>query len=155
MFRIIDLDNTISDDSWRIPRINWKKENMMERYHNYHTSCLFDEFKNKHVIETESKLIVFTARPVLYREQTAMWLNRNKINWRNIYMRPNNDHTHSIDLKEGMLLQMFSDFNIGPDSIEQAFDDRQDVIEMFVGYGIPATLTKIHDVCAYTKPVAI
>ena len=124
-FTIIDLDNTISDDGWRIKRINWKKSCMLERYHIYHSSCLFDEFKNRHIIEeSEHDIAIFTARPVFYREITAKWLFRNNINYSALYMRDNDDHRHSLELKRSMIDKLLKDFNIGIENIKSAFDDR-------------------------------
>ena len=36
-FIILDLDNCIADDQWRISRINWQHKDPMRRYHDYHS----------------------------------------------------------------------------------------------------------------------
>jgi len=150
---ILDLDNTISDDGWRIPRINWDKKCPLERYHKYHSSAIFDDCKNKHLFENkENEYVIFTARPILYRAQTVKWLCRNNIDYSALYMRENDDHCHSLELKRNMLAKLLDDFNKDIKAIKHAYDDRHDVINMFKEIGVPATQIQIHSICAYTAP---
>lgn len=151
---IIDLDNCIADDSWRIPKINWQKSNPMERYHEYHSLSGFDKAGNLDIFEEnpDAAGIVFTARPVHYHAITEEWLKRNRIPFEYIVMRNNQDHRHSLELKRTMLMWMPEVYGIPLDSIVAAYDDRADVVEMYKTYGIAAHRREIHNVCAYTNP---
>jgi hypothetical protein len=98
---ILDLDNCIANDAWRIPKINWQKENPLDRYHDYHSLSGFDELGNGDILTRHelAEIVIFTARPVLYRAVTEEWLRRNGVNYEYLVMRNNNDHCHSLELK--------------------------------------------------------
>ena len=150
---ILDLDNCIADDAWRIPRINWQKSSPLERYHEYHSLSGFDRVGNTDLFsEGHHDVIVFTARPVLYSAITHEWLERNGIRAKHVVMRNNDDHRHSVELKRHMLHWLPELYGVPWQEIVAAYDDRPDVIEMYKKHHIPAHLRCIHDVCAYTQP---
>lgn len=151
---IIDLDNCIADDSWRIPKINWQKSNPMERYHEYHSLSGFDRPGNLDIFQEHKDAvgIVFTARPVHYHAITEEWLKRNRIPFEYIVMRNNQDHRHSLELKRTMLNWLPDMYNIKLDWIVAAYDDRADVVAMYKEHGIDGRRREIHNVCAYTAP---
>jgi hypothetical protein len=151
---ILDLDNCIANDAWRIPKINWQKSNPMERYHDYHSLSGFDEPGNLDILEEHegARVIIFTARPVLYSAVTHEWLRRNKIPYEFLVMRNNNDQRHSLDLKRTMLKWLPDMYDVPLDSIVAAYDDRPDVVAMYQSQDIPAFQKEIHNVCAYTAP---
>lgn len=152
---ILDLDNCIADDAWRIPKINWQKSNPMERYHDYHSLSGFDRVGNVDLFEKHSaeKIIIFTARPVLYSAVTQEWLRRSKIDYEYLVMRNNGDHRHSLELKRTMLGWLPHVYGVDLKEIAAAYDDRPDVVAMYKEEGIPAFQREIHNVCAYTKPI--
>jgi len=152
---ILDLDNTIANDGWRIPKINWQKTDPTERYHDYHSLSGFDELGNTDIFEThkDEKIIIFTARPVLYAELTKEWLSRKNIPYEALVMRNNNDKRHSLELKKTMLSWLPTAYGVDLEQIVAAYDDRGDVVEMFKQQGIAAHRREIHNVCAYTKPI--
>jgi len=149
---ILDLDNTIADDSWRIPKINWQRQNPLDRYHDYHSLSAFDKVGNDHLLATRHHILIFTARPVRYRAITEEWLRRNGIEYEHLLMRNDNDHCHSVVLKAKMLNWLPEMYGIAWDKIFAAYDDRKDVVEMFEKCGIAAACVPIHDTCAYTNP---
>jgi len=151
---ILDLDNCIADDAWRIPKINWQKSNPMERYHDYHSLSGFDRLGNQDILtrHESDEMIIFTARPVLYSALTQEWLRRNEVNYEYLVMRNNNDHCHSLELKRKMLHWLPDIYGIPLDKIIAAYDDRSDVVAMYKEEGIPSFQREIHNVCAYTKP---
>lgn len=151
---IVDLDNCIANDAWRIPRINWQKSNPMDRYHDYHSLSGFDEVGNTDIFAAhpECKVVVFTARPVAYHAVTEEWLRRKGVPYEFIVMRNNNDHRHSLELKRSMLKWMPEVYEISLPQIAAAYDDRPDVVEMYKAHGIPAHKRQLHNVCAYTPP---
>lgn len=150
---ILDLDNCIADDGWRISRINWQKTNPLERYHEYHSLSAFDRPGNTDLFsEAHHDVIVFTARPVLYSAITHEWLERNGIRAKHVIMRNNDDQRSSVDLKRNMLHWLPELYGVPWGEIVAAFDDRPDVIAMYKKHNIAAHLRCIHDVCAYTAP---
>lgn len=151
---ILDIDNCIADDSWRIPRINWEIEDPFVRYHDYHSLSAFDVAHNHDLfLGFKGDIVIFTARPIIYRPATQEWLKRNGVAHSVLMMRDMDDHRHSVELKKAQLEAMLGNSNLTIDKIKGAFDDRPDVIEMYKSMGIEgAQLRCIHDVCAYTKP---
>lgn len=150
---IVDLDNCIADDAWRIPRINWQKSNPMERYHDYHSLSGFDALGNRDIVDQHCvENIILTARPTLYRAITEEWLARNRVPYKYLIMRNNDDHQHSAALKRQMFYWLPALYNVAWTDIVAAYDDREDVIDMFCQHRIDAHVRCIHDVCAYTPP---
>ena len=48
-----------------------------------------------------------------------------------LIMRPNDNHEHSVELKRKLTLDLLKLFKV-----ERAYDDRQDIIDMFTSLGI-------------------
>lgn len=151
---ILDLDNCIADDAWRIPKIDWTKFNSTERYHDYHLLSGFDDAGNLDILEQhlDAAAIIFTARPAAYRALTQEWLKRQNIPYELLFMRHNDDHRHSLELKRAMLLGLPEFYGVDLASIVVAYDDRADVVEMYRKCGLTAHRREIHNVCAYTPP---
>lgn len=149
---IVDLDNCIADDAWRIPMIRWNETDLMERYHVYHTAAAFDSLANVDIISQMATPIIFTARPEKYRPITEQWLARNSVPYAHLVMRPDDDHTPSTELKRRMLQSLPESTGIPWQWIVAAYDDRPDVVEMYRRHYIDAHVRAIHNVCAYTKP---
>lgn len=149
---ILDLDNTIANDVWRIPKINWQHADPLARYHDYHSLSAFDAPGNEDLFKERDDIIIFTARPVHYHAITEEWLNRNGVNFQVLLMRNNDDHSHSKDLKLRQLAWLQNDYGINKSDIFCAYDDRQDVVDAYLAAGIHAEVRSIHNVCAYTRP---
>lgn len=152
-FRILDLDNTISNDGWRIPRIRWANSDPDARYHEYHSLSGFDSAGNNHLFEGKKGVIIFTARPSVFRPITEEWLKRNGINHKLLLMRELGDHRPSVELKLAQLSSLDSLYSIHRKEIALAADDRQDVINMYLEQGLRcAEVHSLHDTCAYADP---
>lgn len=150
-YTILDLDNTICNDEHRIKHIQWHHQDPFKRYHNYHLLAGFDAPGNVQLFRGRDSIIVLTARPIFYRPITEEWLKRNGVNYDVLVMRNDNDHTHSRDLKRKQLNWLPHLYDIALSDIQHAYDDREDVIEMYKEHGVPATRVFIHQTCAYTK----
>lgn len=157
-FAIFDLDNCLSNDGWRIPRIDWSAKSIDERYNAYHLLSGFDVPGNmaafwKIAGRKDMNVIIATARPERYRPLTEYWLELCEIVPAKIMMRKDNDHSHSAELKRNFIDEICFEFRIIPEQIEFAFDDRPDVVEMYKRVGIrDAQVMAIHNICAYTPP---
>lgn len=151
---ILDLDNCIADDGWRIQHINWQLKDPDRRYHDYHLLAAFDECKNVHLFNGREDIIILTARPITFKAATVEWLFRNNVWHKHLLMRNVGDHRPSVKLKEAQL-GWLTEYAVGLSDIELAVDDRPDVLEMYARYGIPTKLCSIHSVCAYTMPLPV
>lgn len=150
---ILDIDNCIADDSWRIPIINWEQENPLWRYHDYHSLSGFDSAHNHDLyLNHRHDIIIFTARPIMYRAITQEWLKRHGVRHEVLMMRDMEDHRHSVELKKAQLQALLDNSDLELNDIVGAFDDRPDVVEMYKQHGINAHIRFVHDVCAYTNP---
>jgi hypothetical protein len=158
-YRIWDIDNCLSDDRPRIKLIDWTPGlNGDQRYGAYHEACRNDEPGNEDTfwrICLSSTPVFFTARPEPVRVQTERWLLR-QLGVRHplILMRQVAEFVPSVALKQQMLDRFRRELGAG-DRIEHAYDDREDICEMYRRNGIPATVLKIHDECAYTNPATL
>jgi hypothetical protein len=151
---ILDIDNCIADDKWRIPRINWQVEDPLNRYHDYHSLSAFDNAHNHDLyINTLCDIVIFTARPIMYRALTEEWLRRHGVGYQMLMMRDMEDHSPSTELKRKQLMALFNNTDIKAGDIVGAFDDRPDVVQMYKEFGIPAAVRSVHEVCAYTPPL--
>lgn len=136
LVRIVDLDGTVSDDSWRLWMIDWKEPDSVAKYHAYHIHCDRDHVINRSVVDDSPVPVVFlTSRPEYLRRKTAQWLFENNLSHIALLMRGNEDHTPSPQLKKSALVQIRAFFEI-----ERAYDDREDVVQMFLANSVEAIL---------------
>ena len=150
---ILDLDNCVSDDGWRIPRIDWKRP-PHQRYDEYHALGAFDAAANTRLFRIPEKKIIFTGRPETVRVQTMEWLRRNGCEGiLYLAMRAPRSAQPSLDLKEAMLLRLFQNVSIGPSDIDCAYDDHPEIVAMYIRHGIRAEVTRIHSIDAYLNPL--
>jgi hypothetical protein len=139
---IIDLDNCLSDDQWRLPLIQHHHVKPNDRYWEYHEVCHRDlpgaRSRSKILqLSNNYKLLVFTSRPEVVRDKTRCWLHKWGIPHFALFMRPNDNQQTSVDLKREMLSWAAK----SPSSyqIEYAIDDRQDILDMYKSEGIART----------------
>lgn len=148
---IVDLDNCISDDGWRINKIKLDEKDPFIKYHEYHSLCEQDELKHGSLLrDPDYRTIIFTARPVKYSRETLNWLQKHGIRPHLIMMRPNADHNPSVNLKESMLLHIFM-IGIKKEEIGLCVDDRQDIVDMYRKYGLKANRVYIHNIDTESK----
>ena len=148
---ILDIDNCIADDAWRIPRIDWKQTDPNKRYHDYHLLAPFDRDRN-HTLFTAVQALVLTSRPLAYRAATEEWLYRAGVTVKHLLMRNNSDSRSSVDVKRAQVLWLTSLYDIALSDIEAAYDDRPDIIAMYTQMGVPnAQVVAIHNVSAYQE----
>lgn len=140
---ILDLDNCIYDDAWRIKFIDHSKPIDGGRYNIYHGGCHLDYFCGQEFVGKEG-IVIFTARPEKFREKTIERLHQDGISFELLLMRDDDDHRHSVELKEEMLHDLPKHF--GRIEIEAAYDDRDDVLEMYRRNGINAIKKEINSV---------
>lgn len=149
--RILDLDNCISNDGWRIPRIRWDAPTPFLRYHDYQLLSPWDKIGNTDLFKGyPGQLVIFTSRPVLYRASTVEWLERHRIK-AHLIMRNDNDHRSSMHVKETQLTQLWN-YGIDLSDVDCAYDDRPEICAMYREHGMIAEVRSLHSVCAYINP---
>jgi hypothetical protein len=141
---IVDLDNCISDDAWRLNQIKLHEKNVVKRYHHYHMLSSFDRARNLELID-DNIPIVFTARPEAYRTITEEWLYRNNVHPSYILMRAACETRTSPVLKSEMMRTLHVALGIMPEDIALAIDDRQDVVDAYAAMGVNARRVAIHE----------
>ena len=145
---ILDIDNCISDDGWRIPRIRMNTDDLRLRFHEYHMLSAFDVPANlQNIVRDADDIIVFTARPSEYRAVTEEWLRRRAgIEPRLLIMRAPAERAPSLELKKRMLRATLRETNITVGDIVAAYDDREEIVRMYLDHGVPGRVLKCHDI---------
>lgn len=138
MIVIVDIDNTLCFNNKRYElatnksgRVDW------DILYDF-TNVLSDE-PNWQIIENvrkyksrNFKIVIFTSRPESIRVPTEQWLHKYEIPYDILYMRSLEDMKIShVELKHKMY-RTFID-----DKVFCAFDDRQDIVELWLNLGIP------------------
>lgn len=152
--RILDLDNCIANDAWRIPFIDWNEKEPFKRYHKYHSLAAFDMVGNHDLFSKHfGAIVILTARPEIYRHTTEHWLRVHGIGALHVVMRqPSHEGLPSFILKERQLLDFLQINQLPLSAIECCYDDRSDIVNMYRELGFNAEVRRIHDICAYTQP---
>lgn len=140
---IFDLDNCICDDGHRQQWLKNEKLKRSYRFHQYHTRSCIDSPANLGKIATPS-ILIFTGRPEEYRDITAVWLQHNlpkHIKVLGLFMRPSKNFKSAVAVKQEMVdrvLDTATPLGLGIDRIFKAYDDRQDIVDMYIKNGIAA-----------------
>lgn len=153
-YRLLDIDNCISDDGWRVPLIDWSCKDPFQRYHDYHLRAPFDIAGSYDLWNRpDLKLILLTSRPIFYRGATTEWCARKGVKIEHLIMRNNDDHRTSVDVKRWQVQQIVLHYGIPLHRILDAYDDREEIVNMYrAEFSINAEVRKLHDACAYTNP---
>ena len=144
---ILDLDNTISNDGWRIPRIAWNEPLSFPRWHEYQLLAGFDQIGNEELFrDTGRGITIITGRSAFYAPITLHWLGLHGVKVDTALFRANNDHRHAVQVKEDLLFDFFKRSGTLPADVECAYDDNYDIIKMYKRVGVNATQVKLHDI---------
>lgn len=138
---ILDLDGCISDDRRRLPMLGPKVGRTGKHWDAYHSLCFTDPASNHHVWHGRSDLIILTGRPQRYGFKTWAWCQHQGVCAVRAFMRPDDNYQPSPLLKQGWLEFLLEEgFHI-----DHAYDDRQDIIDMYHKHGVPATRLRAHE----------
>jgi hypothetical protein len=143
---LIDIDNCISNDAWRIPLIDWEASDPDQRFHAYHMASLLDAPANLHKLEGAEEVIALTAMPERYARVRRAWLKEHAPAVGRVVMRPETDHRPSVELKRSMITYLVSQRLLRLDEVRAAYDDRPEIIAMYrEEFGLPAHELRIHE----------
>lgn len=139
MIIIIDIDETLALNKKRYElatdsngKINWDLlyyfDNVISDSPNLPMIDLVKDYKNKGY-----EIIIFTSRPDWIRNSTEHWLNIHNIPYDFLHMRSQQDHT----IKDTVLKKKMYESFIN-DKVFCAYDDKQEIIDLWVSLGIPS-----------------
>ncbi len=137
---IIDLEGTLSDHSHRVIHYNFKD------YDKYNSGFKDDPVNYDFVrlLENEQTdedliIIMVTAKSEIYKNDVDFWLRDNGITFiSEIHYRDPGDKSPSVEVKRLYLEALKERF-----AIVHAYDDREDICEMYRNNGMPCTQVKI------------
>jgi hypothetical protein len=163
---IFDLDNCLADDEWRLKFIRWSQTDTDKRYADYHINCGADKPGNLHLLAAYRNphhgIVFMTARPCMVESHTRAWIENVLLLPREHYtllMRNDGDRRSSVDVKAEQLRHLLDpNCNYGPKSADDilcAYDDRQDICDMYKANGIVAHCVALHNQCAVTPPMRL
>lgn len=146
---VVDLDNCISDDNWRISHINEARSDFGARWHDYHSLAGFDQRCNEHLTrdaaERQVDVVILTGRPIAYAAITREWLKRNRIGVRALAMRNNDDRTPSAQLKLAQLRWLYDTHGIALKDVVACYDDKPSVVEAYRSIGLRGEVVAINE----------
>lgn len=131
---LFDIDGTVADLSHRLPHI----QKTPKDWNSFFDAC-FEDVPISHICDMVRLLavhypIVFVSgRSDQVRDDTMVWLEEQGIWSGYLYMRKEGDHRPDHQIKLELLAQLRAD---GFEPI-MAFDDRNQVVEMWRANGIP------------------
>ena len=150
---ILDIDNCIANDGWRIRYIDWSLSGD-DRWERYHSRAGYDFACNRHLVRKlhpEDHVLFFTGRPEHHRAYTERWIENNYLprgrEYTLIMRRKCDEGVPAVELKREMLRR-----HAKVEEIVAAYDDRSDVVEMYKSFGINASVLAIHNKDAYVPP---
>lgn len=136
---VIDLDGTLSDSTHRQ---HLAKAALWDEFHELGKQDKPHEDVQQLIgliscaLEDKLEIIICTARPEKYRQQTLEWLDFWSIPISVLLMRPDNDYTHTGELKIRMLEEHFGSKELIMERVICVLDDRDKVIESMRNYGL-------------------
>lgn len=137
MIVIVDIDNTLSINKKRY-ELATKSDGSIDWDILYDYQNVISDEPNLPMIEIVNHLYkdygiyILTSRPQSILNSTQDWLEIHKVKYDGLFMRSKENHyIKDVELKQ----KMYNDFI--NDDVYCAFDDRQDIIDLWNGFGIP------------------
>jgi len=138
MIVIVDIDNTLSINKKRY-ELATKSDGSIDWNILYDYQNVISDKPNLPMIDIVNHLYndygiyILTSRPRAILNSTQTWLEMYKVNYDGLFMRSEENHyIKDVKLKE----KMYNDFV--KDEVYCAFDDRQDIIDLWRSFGIPS-----------------
>lgn len=136
---IIDIDNTLCINTKRFSlartengkidlNILYKDELMIEDAPNYPMINLVQMYKKE-----GNKIIIITSRPSFTKKITKEWLKKFNIEYDKLFMRSKKDHYVKPNILKKKIYETYI-----KDKIFCAYDDEDQIINMWISLGIPS-----------------
>jgi FMN phosphatase YigB (HAD superfamily) len=138
MIIIVDIDNTLCNNKKRYElstnsdgSINWDSlydyDNVLLDTPNLPMIDLVNRYAKDY------KIVIFTSRPESIRNSTEHWLSNFEVQYNELYMRSYEEHTLKDYILKEKMYNMFIE-----DDVFCAFDDNQNIIDLWTRLGIPS-----------------
>ena len=130
---VTDLDGTICDYTHRLAHLKTRD------WHEFNRLCVYDKpiIPILDLVQAMhsygARIYVFTARPIDYYKQTKAWLNKYRVPFVDIYMRPTDDTRSDKAVKSDFIKTFTEDKK---EKIHFAIDDRLVICNLFRSKGI-------------------
>ena len=104
---VTDLDGTICDYTHRLAHLKTRN------WHEFNRLCVYDKpiIPILDLVQAMhsygARIYVFTARPIDYYKQTKAWLNKYRVPFVDIYMRPTDDTRSDKAVKSDFIKTWF------------------------------------------------
>jgi len=139
MIVIVDIDNTLALNKKRFKectdengKIDWESVYEYERVLSDTPNTPMIDL-TKRYFKSGYKVVIFTGRPDSTKDVTEKWLEDNGVMYHELHMRTKDDHYIKADILKKKMYNMFID-----DMVLCAYDDEQDIIDLWVNLGIPS-----------------
>lgn len=131
---VFDIDGTIADLSHRLHHIEKEPKDWDGFFAGVHKDAPISHIIDlARALASAAHVIYVSGRSDQCRHQTAQWLDLHKLPVGHLYMRKAGDHRPDNQIKLDLLKELRSD---GFEPI-MAFDDRNQVVDMWRTAGIP------------------
>ena len=136
---IVDLEGTLSDHSHRLHHIPGDYDAYNKAFKDDPVNKGFIEELKAAVERTDAEVVLCTAKSITYKNNVTDWIEQNGMSEYIcvFYFRGKLDSRSSVLVKRDML----KDIKLKYDVI-LAYDDRQDICDMFRENGVPAYLVE-------------
>jgi hypothetical protein len=91
-----------------------------------------------HMMSMRNSVIICTGRSEQWRDQTIHWLQKHRVYYDRLLMRPAGDHRYSRDLKQDILFKAIS-----KDRIAFIVEDRDKLVAMWRSIGLPCLQCRV------------
>jgi len=143
---LCDVDNVISDDSWRVKWIAHDRVGHRARYHEYHAAALLDAAANLHLVKDPRATVFFlTAMPEEYAYLREAWLRQHGIRYERVLYRADHDRRPSVTVKRAMV-ETLREEGVPLRECVAAYDDQLVIVQMYNEEGLPGKHIQINQV---------
>ena len=140
---LVDIDSVLSNAAHREGLI------AEEGWDAFHAAGIYDEPVHpiRNLIEAHRSIgftvLLLTARPEKWRQQTLKWLALHEINIDGLLMRADNDFRPAPAVKVDLALEHFGCEPKLKDRVALIVDDREDILKEFANMGIVTLLVTV------------
>lgn len=149
MIYIFDLDGTVCDISHRLHFIGATDKKFVDfkdttppEWEKFHAACVDDKpifsviSVARALHNAGHKLVYSTGRGDDSRALTEHWLSKYRVPMAPLFMRTYGDHREDYVVKSELLDKILSIYNVTAQDLGGAFEDRQQVVNMYRERGV-------------------
>ncbi len=137
---VFDIDGTLADVSQHLHHLVHHPDKP-RNWDGFHNDCMEAPVKQDvialldfHLSICGHSIILMTSRNEDYKEQTLLWLEKNKIPYHELIMRSSGDRRPSEDVKEGKMRVVQESYEV-----VHFYDDHPRVVERISNMGYNVT----------------